>query len=702
MRRGARVAPPRSYTRVDRQLGAAEWSSQIVGELSEWIGEELDREYSMADADDGGDRSGKCLEALRAELRVASHLGVQAVVVRPPCTGDWTHSRSGDQRACPRPLAMFAREINNFLRGGVSSVQVWLRLPVLPPPHGGSGHRHAEDIAWQCWDTIRRMCDENPRLGVVLDMSDGGTAMPQRERLSRWMGEPLRAVILSTDCFVGNKTGFPVLHKRHQEMVACMFVRNVRVILGGRCLHEVDTAPPSQTQDVTMTGGGGGGGSLRFYWEYISYLFRRMDPLNEMEAMESSYRDCLQFPLQPLMDNLEASTYEVFERDGAKYDLYEEAVHQCLLDEMVKDENEEGFHGEYGVTVLMVVGSGRGPIVSAALRAADRCGRKMRVYALEKNPNAVITLNSMLESEPLWADRVTIIDGDMRDASPALDEKGGEIKADIIVSELLGSFGDNELSPECLDGAQRFLRGYGSDAEDRGDGDGPMSVVRRGVMIPQSYTSFIAPITCSKLWNDVRSFSSNNTANSLQHFETPYVVKLHSHAVLAAPKPVFTFVHPSHSAAVGGDNASDIDNNRYTEVSFDVRIDTNPITTPPYRARHQVVDGVDEGTAQGADLQPPSCCHGFAGYFECKLYGDVLMSTLPVSHSKGMYSWFPIYFPIRHPIRIDGASTSGSSAVQAQFWRCRSKTKVWYEWGVTSPQVSPIHNPCGRSYWVGL
>lgn len=30
--------------------------------------------------------------------------------------------------------------------------------------------------------------------------------------------------------------------------------------------------------------------------------------------------------------------------------------------------------------------------------------------------------------------------------------------ADIIVSELLGSFGDNELSPECLDGAMRFLK----------------------------------------------------------------------------------------------------------------------------------------------------------------------------------------------------------------------------------------------------
>lgn len=29
---------------------------------------------------------------------------------------------------------------------------------------------------------------------------------------------------------------------------------------------------------------------------------------------------------------------------------------------------------------------------------------------------------------------------------------------DILVSELLGSFGDNEASPECLDGAMRFLK----------------------------------------------------------------------------------------------------------------------------------------------------------------------------------------------------------------------------------------------------
>ncbi len=32
------------------------------------------------------------------------------------------------------------------------------------------------------------------------------------------------------------------------------------------------------------------------------------------------------------------------------------------------------------------------------------------------------------------------------------------LQGDILVSELLGSFGDNELSPECLDGVQPFLK----------------------------------------------------------------------------------------------------------------------------------------------------------------------------------------------------------------------------------------------------
>jgi protein arginine N-methyltransferase 5 len=49
--------------------------------------------------------------------------------------------------------------------------------------------------------------------------------------------------------------------------------------------------------------------------------------------------------------------------------------------------------------VLMVVGAGRGPLVAASLQAAKRAKRKLRVYAVEKNPNAVVTLQHRRETE---------------------------------------------------------------------------------------------------------------------------------------------------------------------------------------------------------------------------------------------------------------------------------------------------------------
>lgn len=60
-----------------------------------------------------------------------------------------------------------------------------------------------------------------------------------------------------------------------------------------------------------------------------------------------------------------------------------------------------------------------------------------------------ISLQQRKERE--WGDRVMLLFGDMR----LLDVPE---PVDILISELLGSFGDNELSPECLDGAQRFLK----------------------------------------------------------------------------------------------------------------------------------------------------------------------------------------------------------------------------------------------------
>ena len=40
---------------------------------------------------------------------------------------------------------------------------------------------------------------------------------------------------------------------------------------------------------------------------------------------------------------------------------------------------------------LMVLGAGRGPLVTASLQAADKAERQIKVYAVEKNPNAIVT-----------------------------------------------------------------------------------------------------------------------------------------------------------------------------------------------------------------------------------------------------------------------------------------------------------------------
>lgn len=58
-----------------------------------------------------------------------------------------------------------------------------------------------------------------------------------------------------------------------------------------------------------------------------------------------------------------------------------------------------------------------------------------------------------MQQEEVWNGHVTVVSGDMRNWEPPE-------QADILVSELLGSFGDNELSPECLDGVQNCLKGW--------------------------------------------------------------------------------------------------------------------------------------------------------------------------------------------------------------------------------------------------
>ena len=64
------------------------------------------------------------------------------------------------------------------------------------------------------------------------------------------------------------------------------------------------------------------------------------------------------------------------------------------------------------ITVLYF-GAGRGPLIRRALAAAKQTKANVKIIALDKNPNAIVTLRNMIIDENLQ-DRVKLVSGDMR------------------------------------------------------------------------------------------------------------------------------------------------------------------------------------------------------------------------------------------------------------------------------------------------
>ena len=81
-------------------------------------------------------------------------------------------------------------------------------------------------------------------------------------------------------------------------------------------------------------------GTMAKYYEYMNYLFKNFQVENNETSIKyiKGYEDCLQNPLQPLMDNLESTVYEIFEKDPVKYYQYQIAIQKALLDRVSESE----------------------------------------------------------------------------------------------------------------------------------------------------------------------------------------------------------------------------------------------------------------------------------------------------------------------------------------------------------------------------
>lgn len=135
-----------------------------------------------------------------------------------------------------------------------------------------------------------------------------------------------------------------------------------------------------------------------------------------------------------------------------------------------------------------------------------------------------------------------LIEGDVRDKTLLLTGEG--YQCDLLVSELLGSFGDNELCPEIVSAAATYLK-------------------PGGTVIPQSVASFVAPVFSETVWEKIdsaerskRDFSvlARLPASSVSRFEVAYVVNLFDFRHLSEAVECWTFSH-----STGGEKLNEND-----------------------------------------------------------------------------------------------------------------------------------------------
>nr|CAB91373.1 related to SHK1 KINASE-BINDING protein [Neurospora crassa] len=572
-------------------------------------------------------------QVLNLELAYANFCGSRTIIIPGP--------RQDDGRA----VAQYAQTLSSLLAGDGSSSS---NSKETVKTDAAKGTEIDLFSTWDSWHTIRTVCKYSGRLFVALRIPK---RVPEKDLQERWFSEPLHYLTLDKKIFSLNKAGHPSLTRHHQDLInRYMRLKNhpwlilINVVKENRKPY----APPYNE-----------------YVDYMKYLERHQPPYSAMETPSLvSFQDWLQSPLQPLSDNLESATYEVFEGDPVKYDQYEKAVAEAMLEwkkynrpvSSVTPETPDGKD-----LIVAVAGAGRGPLVARVLRAAASTNTPIQLWALEKNQNAYVYLLRRNKRE--WNNSVTVIKTDMREwEGPRLAANPNIItKLDILVTELLGSFGDNELSPECLDGIQRHI------------------ARPHGISIPYSYTAHLSPIAHPRIFADL----SNRVVSDPNAFDIPWVTRLFQLAYVAQKVPkhgrfqqAWEFVHPVEVSRADDFSAQNGRARKYVTHGSGSMYGSSGINE--HNARHCHLTFV---------CPTRGVIHGLAGYFESVLYKHqeegktpVEISILPDQidrKSKDMISWFPIFFPLRQPLYFPQ-----DTELEVSMWRQTDDTRVWYEWMV--------------------
>lgn len=473
---------------------------------------------------------------------------------------------------------------------------------------------------WELWNTIRKFCSYHPSLTISL-------AIPKFKVpnyvLDRWICEPVSCLLVSSSIFISNRYNYPVLHKFNQNII-----RKFQEVNGNSQIKSNDTCILLHGMEKYSNTINGGENS---YLEYINYLLKKGDKLILTESVMDGFGiPQLLPPLKPHSEKLTNDIYSTFERDKIKYDLYELAINNALLDlQMILSKSKP--------LNILVAGAGRGPIVDRLFRivTSQNILNKVRICAIEKNSAACLFLQK--RNFEFWNNQITLINEDM------INWNGIDVKFDLCISELLGSFGCNELSPECL---LSIEQNYSTS---------------NTIFIPQSYTSYIAPVTSPLLYQKLMDLSKTNNCSesfhNINYLESPWVGHKIPYQILSSKiNELWTFSHP------------------LKDQNF-----TQGITTE-FKIKHR------------------GEIHGLIGFFTAKLYDDsTILSIIPrgqtiktikpmtqleiesLQYTTDLFSWSPLFFPLKQPMSI-----TDDTEISVLMSRIHRDKKTWFEWSLES------------------
>ncbi|ANQ09204.1 Protein arginine N-methyltransferase [Plasmodium coatneyi] len=552
------------------------WKQNIYGVTSEWIDPDNESEHLSAYS----------LDALNKEMQWASYISISHLIVNPP-----------SYRKCDNYARCINANIHNY--NGVSIiVKVPLAIRVErealeDSPRGGGGASSYQTLnGWNLWANFTPYCNDNfSNLSVGIELVNPQNVDIKGMNLDVWKSEPVKLILIPLNVFaIDSKTGYPYLPKKLKDLLVYFFRKNIEIVLTGRGKNEYPLLNGVKKEEVHSSGTlQSDVHFLKCCIYYLKRLFMSIENFDNETLFDSAYWDYLQIPLQPLKDNLPSQTYEIFEKDRTKYEQYELAISKYLSVELQKGGNNN-VKGRDRDIIIFVVGAGRGPLVDCTLQALEKNKISMyQIYAIEKNDSAILVLQNRATTNPKWK-QVNVIHSDMRYLQI-------EKKADLIVSELLGSFGDNELFPECLDGIQKYLQ------DD-------------GVSIPQNCVSYMEPISCAQIYHKI---GQNNFTGYNEIF---YIVNMYSYCKISDGEPAECFTFQVPNEKIQKDNSH---NNRYKRLNFTINMN--------------------------------SYLHGFLCYFKSQLYEDVYLSIEPNTHTKNLHSWYPLYIPINKILFLEQGQT---------------------------------------------